>query len=108
MSMKASVRSSSSIRVAGRSPAAILQKMQSASAMARETNEYLPGPRMAGPTTTEQALEAVVRRLTAFDRESASPGEREASEWLAGELRAAGLEPVLEEEPAVGGFWLPL
>jgi hypothetical protein len=45
--------------------------------------------------------------LCAIHRPSASPGEREAAEWLAGELREAGARNVrIEEEPdANGTFW---
>jgi hypothetical protein len=54
------------------------------------------------------AIEQTVHHLAAIDRPSASPGEREAAEWIARRLRDAGLEPVLEEEPALGGYWQPL
>jgi hypothetical protein len=45
-------------------------------------------------------LRATVERLTELDRTSASDGERAAAEWIAGELRALGYAPRLEEEPA--------
>ena len=53
-------------------------------------------------------IERVVRELASFDRPSASPGERRAAEWLAGELRAAGCEARIEAEPAHGGYWWPI
>jgi acetylornithine deacetylase/succinyl-diaminopimelate desuccinylase-like protein len=54
-------------------------------------------------------IERVVRELAAFERPSASEGERRAAEWLAGELRAAGCRDVrVEEERAHGGYWWPL
>jgi acetylornithine deacetylase/succinyl-diaminopimelate desuccinylase-like protein len=54
-------------------------------------------------------LERIVRELAAFERPSASEGERRAAEWLAGELRSAGLRDVrVEEERAHGGYWWPL
>ena len=54
-------------------------------------------------------LERIVRELAAFERPSASEGERRAAEWLAGELRAAGCRDVrVEEERAHGGYWWPL
>jgi hypothetical protein len=45
--------------------------------------------------------------LCSWDRESASPGERYAAEWLAAELREAGARDVrVEEEPEANGtFW---
>lgn len=51
----------------------------------------------------------MVRTLAAYDRPSASPGERRAAEWIAERLREIGLRDVrLEEEPAHGGYWWPL
>ena len=54
-------------------------------------------------------LEAAIRHLAAIPRPSASEGEREAAEWLANELRAAGCRDVrVEEERAHGTYWWPL
>jgi hypothetical protein len=54
-------------------------------------------------------IERVVRELAAFERPSASEGERRAAGWLAGELRAAGCRDVrVEEERAHGGYWWPI
>ncbi len=54
-------------------------------------------------------IERVIRELASYERESASPGERRAAEWLAGELREAGCYDVrVEEERAHGGYWWPL
>jgi peptidase M28-like protein len=54
-------------------------------------------------------LEAAIRHLASIPRPSASEGEREAAEWLAGELRAAGCrEARVEEERAHGTYWWPL
>ena len=54
-------------------------------------------------------IERVIRELASYERGSASPGERRAAEWLAGELRDAGCRDVrVEEEPAHGGYWWPL
>jgi acetylornithine deacetylase/succinyl-diaminopimelate desuccinylase-like protein len=56
-----------------------------------------------------ELIERVVRELAAYERPSASAGERRAAEWLAGELRAAGCRGVrVEEERAHGGYWWPL
>ena len=46
--------------------------------------------------------------LCAIERPSASPGEREAAEWLGAELRHLGIEAEIESEPAHGTFWWPL
>jgi hypothetical protein len=54
-------------------------------------------------------IERVVRELAAYERESASTGERRAADWLAAELRDAGCRDVrIEEERAHGGYWWPL
>ena len=56
-----------------------------------------------------ELIERVVRELAAYERPSASEGERRAAEWLAGELREAGCRDVrVEEESAHGGYWWPL
>src|SRR3954465_13354279 len=49
-------------------------------------------------------------QICAIERPSASPGERQAAEWLSGQLREAGARDVrIEEEPdANGTFWWPL
>src|SRR4051795_3237537 len=48
-----------------------------------------------------------LEELCVFDRESATDGEREAAEWLAGALRDQGVGTVrVEEEPEANGtFW---
>ena len=48
--------------------------------------------------------------LCAFERESATEGERRAAEWLAGALADQGVRDVrVEEEPgANGSFWWPI
>jgi len=54
------------------------------------------------------ALRGVIEELAAIERESASEGEREAAEWIAGRFREAGLETRVEQERAHGGFWWPI
>jgi Peptidase family M28 len=49
-----------------------------------------------------------VSALGAFERPSASPGERQAAEWIAERLRATGCSVAIEEERAHGGYWWPL
>jgi Peptidase family M28 len=53
-------------------------------------------------------LRATVEHLATIDRPSASPGEREAAEWIAARLRALGLPAHIEPEPAVGTFGFTL
>jgi len=52
--------------------------------------------------------EAAVRHLQAIERGTASPGEREAAEWIAGELRALGATAHTEAEQVHGGYWVPV
>ena len=53
-------------------------------------------------------MDATIRRLAAIDRPSASEGEREAAEWIAGRLDELGAPARVETERAHGGFWWPL
>src|SRR4051794_6871582 len=53
-------------------------------------------------------MDDAIRHLASFERPSASPGERRAAEWIAEKLREFGLEAVVEEGRAHGGFWWPL
>ena len=53
-------------------------------------------------------MDDAVRHLAAIERGSASPGEREAAEWIATRLRELGCEARVEPEAAHGGFWGPL
>jgi hypothetical protein len=60
-------------------------------------------------TAASSTLEDTVQALCAIERGSATDGERTAAEWLAERFRRAGLEPLVEEEQALGrGFWWPL
>jgi Peptidase family M28 len=53
----------------------------------------------------EQTLREVVERLAAIERAPCSSGEREAAQWLARRLAAAGaVEVTLEDEPSWGTF----
>lgn len=56
---------------------------------------------------TREGLERTVRHLGAIERPSASAGEREAAEWIAGALRELGLDAAIEEERAHGTYWIP-
>jgi Peptidase family M28 len=51
---------------------------------------------------------ALLDELSAIHRPSASPGEREAAEWLLEQLRELGIEGRIESEPAHGTYWWPL
>src|SRR4051812_48394689 len=68
----------------------------------------LPADVSAPPDTAW--MRARLDELCAFERPSASAGERRAAEWLASELHAAGARDVrIEEEPdANGTFWGPI
>jgi hypothetical protein len=57
------------------------------------------------PTVPSSQIREDIERLAAIVRGSASEGEAEAARALAGMLRVRGLDPVLEQERAVGGFW---
>lgn len=53
-------------------------------------------------------LRHAIAHLAAIDRPSASPGEREAAEWIAAQLGEFGCDARVEQERAHGGYWLPL
>jgi Peptidase family M28 len=52
--------------------------------------------------------EAAVRHLETIERGTASPGEREAAEWIADQLRALGCDAHTEAEQVHGGYWVPV
>ena len=58
------------------------------------------------PVTPE--LESWIGHLAAIDRPSASAGEREAAEWIAGMFERFGCEARVEPELAHGGYWWPI
>jgi acetylornithine deacetylase/succinyl-diaminopimelate desuccinylase-like protein len=49
-----------------------------------------------------------IHELAAFERPSASDGERRAAELIAARLRALGCKAVVEQERAHGGYWWPI
>jgi hypothetical protein len=51
---------------------------------------------------------ALIHELAAFDRPSASDGERRAAELIATRLRDLGCRVTVEEERAHGGYWWPI
>lgn len=53
-------------------------------------------------------LEAAVRHLETIERGTASPGEREAADWIAAQLRSLGCEARTEPERVHGGYWIPV
>jgi peptidase M28-like protein len=53
-------------------------------------------------------LRRAIAHLAAIDRPSASPGEREAAQWIAAQLAEFGCTVRIEEERAHGGYWFPL
>lgn len=60
------------------------------------------------PTWLREELRQCVHVLAGIERPSASPGERQAAEWIAKRLAELGLEPAIEVEQAHGGYWWPL
>ncbi|MGN6868122.1 MAG: M28 family peptidase [Solirubrobacteraceae bacterium] len=50
----------------------------------------------------------LIHELAAFDRPSASDGERRAAELIAARLRDLGCRVTVEEERAHGGYWWPI
>ena len=57
---------------------------------------------------TEDQLRERVERWASVEHGSATDGERVVAEMLADELRELGLDVVIEEEPAHGGYWFPV
>jgi hypothetical protein len=60
------------------------------------------------PLPDSQRWREVVYELAAFERPSASEGERRAAEAIADRLSACGWAAQVEEELAHGGYWWPL
>jgi hypothetical protein len=56
----------------------------------------------------EGRLRRDVEELSAIDRPSASPGERQAAEWLVTRLAEHGAEARIEVEDGHGTYWWPL
>ena len=50
----------------------------------------------------------IIHELAAFERPSASDGERRAAELIAERLRELGCEADVEQERAHGGYWWPI
>ena len=59
-------------------------------------------------TADQTAWRAAIHQLAAFERPSASEGERRAAEWIANRLRELGWPTRVEQEDAHGGYWWPL
>jgi hypothetical protein len=70
---------------------------------------HLAPGRYSLPVDALAELEEVVRTLAAIpERESASPGEREAACWLAERFEEHGCEVAVEEGAAHGTYWWPM
>jgi Peptidase family M28 len=67
---------------------------------------------MPTPTSSEfdasADWRALIHELAAFERPSASEGERRAAELIAERLRALGCDARVERELAHGGYWWPI
>ena len=57
---------------------------------------------------SQDELRQRVERLARIERPSASPGEAQAAELIAAELRELGADARVEAESAHGGYWLPI
>ncbi|HLY47566.1 MAG TPA: M28 family peptidase [Solirubrobacteraceae bacterium] len=68
----------------------------------------LDPPATAASTADREIWRHAVHVLAAFDRPSASDGERRAAEWIADRLNELGCSAQIEEEQAHGGYWWPL
>jgi hypothetical protein len=53
-------------------------------------------------------VQAAIRHLERIERGTASPGEREAADWIAGRLRELGADAHTEAEQVHGGYWIPV
>jgi hypothetical protein len=53
-------------------------------------------------------LRDAIERLALIDRASCSPGEHEAAEWIATELRRLGADTQVERHAVHGTYWVPL
>jgi hypothetical protein len=60
------------------------------------------------PAPPAERLREQVAALSAIHRPSASEGERQAAEWVLGQMRAHGARARIETERAHGGYWGPL
>jgi peptidase M28-like protein len=56
----------------------------------------------------QRHLRDAIAHLAAIHRPSASPGEREAAQWIAARLGEFGCAARVEQERAHGGYWFPL
>ena len=63
---------------------------------------------MTATVRDESSWRDAVHELAAFQRPSASDGERRAAEWIASRLRELGCEATVERERAHGGYWWPI
>jgi len=52
--------------------------------------------------------QAAIRHLETIERGTASPGEREAADWIAERLRSLGADAHTESEQVHGGYWIPV
>jgi hypothetical protein len=68
----------------------------------------MPSPTPTAESTHVPHWRALIHELAAFERPSASPGERRAAESIAARLRDLGCRVEIEEEQAHGGYWWPI
>src|SRR5438270_7510593 len=64
--------------------------------------------RVTATVRNETTWRDAIHELAAFERPSASDGERRAAEWIAARLRELGCEATVERERAHGTYWWPI
>jgi hypothetical protein len=57
---------------------------------------------------TDTTWRDAIHELAAFERPSASDGERRAADWIAARLQELGCDASVERERAHGGYWWPI
>jgi acetylornithine deacetylase/succinyl-diaminopimelate desuccinylase-like protein len=73
-----------------------------------QNSRVISEERVLGSPSDEVSWRSVIHELAAFERPSASEGERRAAEVIADRLRACGWPAAIEQEQAHGGYWWPL
>ena len=63
---------------------------------------------MTATVGNETSWRDAIHELAAFERPSASDGERRAANWIAARLGELGCEASVERERAHGGYWWPI
>ncbi len=78
------------------------------SPLAKNTAVSSPPEKTLEPSRDAGDWSAAIHELAAFERPSASEGERRAAASIAARLEALGCRTTIEQERAHGGYWWPL